>query len=101
MPVARMNQENIQALVASMMAERAASADGPEPSISAGEMAEVMSHPLALEHVSEMLEREPGSCGPGTEAPDFCLLRVDGGGSVRLSDHLGKRPVALIFGSYT
>ena len=26
---------------------------------------------------------------------------LDGGGSVRLSDHFGKRPVALIFGSYT
>ena len=43
---------------------------------------------------------------PGQAAPDFTLPRLDasssnGSESVTLSDHFGKRPVALIFGSYT
>ncbi len=34
-------------------------------------------------------------------APDFTLPRLQGGGSVTLSSFAGKRPVALVFGSYT
>lgn len=37
----------------------------------------------------------------GDVAPDFELQDLDGKNSVRLSDFRGKRPVALIFGSYT
>lgn len=87
--------------VSSILAVRAAIDDGSEHSISAEEMAEVMSHPLADEYVSEMLERESGSCVVGSDAPDFELPLADGNGSVRLSGHFGKRPVALVFGSYT
>ena len=47
--------------------------------------------------------------GPGDEAPDFALPVFDAAGGdlrptgtvARLSEHRGKRPVALIFGSYT
>ena len=38
---------------------------------------------------------------PGDIAPDFELRDVDGENPVRLSDFQGRRPVALIFGSFT
>ena len=37
----------------------------------------------------------------GDKAPDFELKTVDGKQTVRLSSFQGKRPVLLIFGSYT
>jgi hypothetical protein len=37
----------------------------------------------------------------GEFAPDFVLSDIDGGNPVRLSDFRDKKPVALIFGSYT
>ncbi len=37
----------------------------------------------------------------GEPAPDFELWDVEGKVSVRLSDFRGKKPVALIFGSFT
>ena len=37
----------------------------------------------------------------GEKAPDFELKTVDGKNTVRLSSFRGKRPVLLIFGSYT
>lgn len=37
----------------------------------------------------------------GDIAPDFTLYDIDGKDSVTLSDFRGKKPVALIFGSYT
>ena len=38
---------------------------------------------------------------PGDVAPDFELWDVDGENPVRLSDFQGRKPVALIFGSFT
>ena len=37
----------------------------------------------------------------GDLAPDFELFDTEGENSVRLSDHTGEIPVALVFGSYT
>jgi len=37
----------------------------------------------------------------GDLAPDFELCDVNGENPVRLSNFLGKKPVALIFGSFT
>lgn len=37
----------------------------------------------------------------GAMAPDFVLPRSSGAGTVRLSDHRGRKPVVLIFGSFT
>lgn len=42
-----------------------------------------------------------GSAEEGKTAPDFTLKSVDGKRKVTLSSFAGKRPVALIFGSYT
>ena len=37
----------------------------------------------------------------GDIAPDFELFNVNGENPVRLSDFLGQKPVALLFGSFT
>jgi peroxiredoxin len=37
----------------------------------------------------------------GDIAPDFELYDAEGKSAIRLSDFRGKKPVALIFGSYT
>ena len=37
----------------------------------------------------------------GDLAPDFTLFDISGTESVTLSDYRGKKPVALVFGSYT
>ena len=37
----------------------------------------------------------------GDVAPDFELHDVNGENSIRLSDFQGRKPVALIFGSFT
>ena len=58
-----------------------------------------------LEHMKksrDWQERfEPQAPKPGDLAPDFSLRDVDGGHAVRISDFRGKKPVALVFGSYT
>ncbi len=45
--------------------------------------------------------RPDGKYNVGDLAPDFTLSSLDGKRKVRLSRFRGKRPVALIFGSYT
>lgn len=42
-----------------------------------------------------------GRLAPGDPAPDFFLPAPDRSRTVRLSDEWRKRPVVLIFGSYT
>lgn len=37
----------------------------------------------------------------GDLAPDFTLADISGSEAITLSDFRGKKPVALIFGSYT
>ncbi len=53
------------------------------------------------EEVDWQLQRDPASPKRGDLAPDFELQDPEGRRVVRLSDFRGKRPVALIFGSYT
>ncbi len=63
-----------------------------------------MSHPKAAEQVAAAMALEVTSVQTGDPAPDFALPRLGGpnaGELVTLSSHFGKRPVALIFGSYT
>jgi len=45
--------------------------------------------------------RTPDKLDEGDPAPDFTLKKMDGDEEVTLSQFQGKRPVALIFGSYT
>ena len=42
-----------------------------------------------------------GSIELGQKAPDFTLKSLDGKKTIRLSDYKGKKPVVLVFGSYT
>ena len=53
------------------------------------------------EELGWQLELDPQSPKLGNLAPDFELQSPDGATQVRLSDFRGKRPVALVFGSYT
>ena len=48
-----------------------------------------------------LAERETLAPSVGSEAPDFELARLGGNGRVKLSAFGGRKPVALIFGSYT
>lgn len=48
-----------------------------------------------------LAERETLAPAVGSEAPDFRLPRLGGGEPVVLSSFRARRPVALIFGSYT
>ncbi|MBI3839640.1 MAG: hypothetical protein HY288_17095 [Planctomycetia bacterium] len=45
--------------------------------------------------------RREGALKAGDLAPDFTLSTLDGKRKITLSDFRGKRPVALMFGSYT
>jgi hypothetical protein len=73
------------------------------------DLAEVMQHPKAAESVAELMPLEATSVQAGEPAPDFTLPYLPGslpegesaGATHTLSSHFGKRPVALIFGSYT
>jgi hypothetical protein len=67
---------------------------------------DAMSHPKAPETIAEIMELETASVQEGQPAPDFTLPWLTDSGDERapaltLSDHFGKRPVGLIFGSYT
>jgi hypothetical protein len=74
--------------------------------LSLDDLKNAMSHPLAAQTVAELMPLEAVSVQPGEAAPDFTLPFLPGHGGAEgeaftLSDHFGKRPVALIFGSYT
>lgn len=45
--------------------------------------------------------RAPDTVRMGDVAPDFKLKTLDGSREVQLSSFRGKRPVVLVFGSYT
>jgi hypothetical protein len=99
--VEKEDRAKVEALIESMVNS---GADISAADISSDEMIEVMSHPAAPEALAAMMEIEPNTPQPGDTAPDFELRRLNdesGAGRVRLSDHAGKRPVALVFGSYT
>jgi hypothetical protein len=77
-------------------------ADEDMSGLSHDALQKAMSHPLAAETVRELMPIEAASVQPGEPAPDFDLPYMPPrGGRVTLSSHFGKRPVALIFGSYT
>jgi len=73
--------------------------------MSLDDLGDAMAHPKAAEVVAQLMPVEAASVQQGDPAPDFRLpyLRGSGpaGATLRLSDHFGVRPVALVFGSYT
>ncbi len=46
-------------------------------------------------------QRRAGALRIGDPAPDVVLVALDGSARVRLRDHVGQRPLVLIFGSFT
>jgi hypothetical protein len=77
-------------------------ADENMAGLSIDALQKAMSHPKAAEAVRELMPIEAASVQPGEPAPDFDLpYLAPREGRVTLSSHFGKRPVALIFGSYT
>ena len=70
------------------------------------DLMDAMSHPKAASVVQSLIALEPQAVQQDQPAPDFNLPWLSGQGpdgstSLTLSSHFGKRPVALIFGSYT
>jgi hypothetical protein len=70
------------------------------------DLMDAMSHPKAADVVQTLMALESDSVQQGEPAPDFTLPWLsgtgpDGSSDLSLSSHFGKRPVALIFGSYT
>ncbi len=55
--------------------------------------------------VKGLARQEIGSLQPGPglgeAAPDFALKTAEGGETVRLSEHVGAKPVVLVFGNFT
>jgi len=81
-------------------------AEGRLAGLTVEDLADAVSRPGAAETIAETLALEAGSVKPGETAPDFTLPWLPGSGegrgaTVTLSDHFGKQPVALVFGSYT
>ncbi|MBI3683661.1 MAG: hypothetical protein HY235_25065 [Acidobacteria bacterium] len=67
---------------------------GPAPPMSAEMRAK------AKEYEAKM-GRGEGKLNPGDGAPDFRLQRLHSEQQVQLSSFRGKKPVALVFASYT
>lgn len=61
----------------------------------------VFAQPPQAKAVMKQMGHGEGSLTPGDAAPDFELRKVKSRDTVRLSSFRGRKPVALIFGSYT
>ncbi|MEP6768322.1 MAG: hypothetical protein ABJC61_06610 [Acidobacteriota bacterium] len=46
-------------------------------------------------------KRQEGALRVGDRAPDVTLVALDGKSRMRVADHIGARPLVLVFGSYT
>ncbi|MDH3211884.1 MAG: hypothetical protein OEM05_05315 [Myxococcales bacterium] len=81
-------------------------AEGRLAGLTVEDLMDAVSHPKAPEAIAETMALEAGSVQEGEPAPDFSLPWLPAGretppGRMTLSEHFGKKPVALIFGSYT
>ncbi len=80
-------------------------AEGKLAGLTVEDLRDAVSHPKAPEMIAQLLEADAQSVQEGEPAPDFTLPWLPGSGAegttVTLSEHFGRRPVALVFGSYT
>ncbi len=102
-----MSQVDVEAMMEGMREtlERDQS-EGKLAGLTVEDLTDAVSHPKAAEVIAELMAWDAAGVQEGELAPDFCLpwlpgFGPSGGGSMRLSDHFGNRPVGLIFGSYT
>ena len=102
-----MGDEMLKSMMKAMRGQlEADAAAGKLAGLALDDLADAMSHPKASAVVTEMMGIEASSVKPDQPAPDFTLPWLPGseGGetaTLTLSEHFGKRPVALVFGSYT
>jgi hypothetical protein len=83
--------------------------DGKLAGLTVERLEKAVAHPEARAVISELMAREASVVNVGDPAPDFALPWLGdsrprdraAGETMTLSDHFGKRPVALVFGSYT
>ena len=81
-------------------------AEGRLAGVTVADLKEAIAHPLAPAIVGESMAAEASSVQPGEPAADFTLPWLPGTApdespTFTLSSRFGRRPVALIFGSYT
>ena len=81
-------------------------AEGKLAGLTVADLEDAVSHPKAPEVIAQCMAADAQSVAQGEPAPDFTLPWLPGSAgnaepTVTLSSHFGKRPVALIFGSYT
>ncbi len=81
-------------------------AEGKLAGLGVADLLDAISHPKAPAMVAEIMDADARSVQEGEPAPDFSLPWLAGSGPggverLTLSQHFGKRPVALVFGSYT
>lgn len=101
------SSDDLQKTFGDILAQLAKDPDGPEISgTRREELMAALAHPKAAAEIQHGFALEATSVQEGQPAFDFTLPRlgVDGEealGPVTLSDHFGRRPVALVFGSYT
>lgn len=102
-----MSELDFEAMLKKLQTSVTANRDaGRGPELDLETLKQAMAHPKAKEQIRAGMEIEAQSVAEGQAAPDFTLglLAAPGGlpyEKITLSDHFGKRPVALIFGSYT
>ena len=102
-----MSKIDVNAMMEGMRAElERDEASGDLVGLSVADLADAISHPKAAEAIAEIQAVAAGSVQVGEPAPDLSLPWLspsdrDRGERLTLSSHRGKRPVALIFGSYT
>jgi hypothetical protein len=99
--------DDLQKTFGEILAQMEADPDGPTiSSANRQQLMDAIAHPKAAAEIQRGFELEAASVQEGQPAFDFTLPRLGAGGnepqrSVTLSDHFGRRPVALVFGSYT
>ena len=102
-----MDAKDVQQMLEGMRAQlERDQADGKLAGMGVDDLAAAVSHPKAPEAIGKLMELEAVSVQEGDPAPDFTLpwlhAAPEGAGPMlTLSERFGKRPVALIFGSYT
>jgi hypothetical protein len=99
-----MSEEVMKKRIGGMLRDLEAS-DVQMDGLDLSDLKDAMSHPNAPALLAEWMPHEETAVKQGEPAPDFTLPFIPGhaleGETMTLSSHFGKRPVGLIFGSYT